>query len=139
MCLKKNSNFNFRIPLIVERNDVKLIVQAQMNLFCCWDHVLSVVFCWQPNNRHIFKWNTKLYFNDYSATLHCVIMYLYVSFQCNGVLLTPDSTLEGIAILNINSVYGGSNLWGESTNHRKTTSLSSNEQGVSKVSLLLGH
>ena len=44
-----------------------------------------------------------------------------LSFQCDGYSLdlANGPTLEGIALLNIPSIYGGSNLWGENPSQKK--------------------
>lgn len=54
---------------------------------------------------------------------------MYIFLQCDGKpLKLGGRTLEGIAILNIPSIYGGSNLWGQP---RNSTDLStSGIQGI---------
>lgn len=43
------------------------------------------------------------------------------NFQCDGVSLdlANGPRLEGIALLNIPSIYGGTNLWGENPSQKK--------------------
>jgi len=61
----------------------------------------------------------------------CVRVRVRVCVQCDGYALDLSSgpSMEGIALLNIPSMYGGSNLWGESAALKKRKKIAS---GASK-------
>ena len=59
---------------------------------------------------------------------------LFLLFQCDGqkLDLLSGPNLEGIAIINIPSVYGGANLWGEVDKKKRRPK----ENGVKDVNTL---
>ncbi|XP_072496484.1 diacylglycerol kinase gamma isoform X4 [Notamacropus eugenii] len=60
----------------------------------------------------------------------CKKLHTFIEVECDGITLDLKGTLlEGIAVLNIPSAYGGTNLWGEEKRQRRFPLLGKKSSG----------
>jgi diacylglycerol kinase (ATP) len=95
---------------------------------------IKAELCLSLFDIYSFRVKNKVWYFEFGATENffatCKNLHEKLDIMCDGCSLdlANGPTLEGIAILNIPSIYGGSNLWGENPSQKKRKKITRREK-----------